>query len=304
MARRAVCVLYWLSLVACSGRITGGSAQSIEAMVSSAEHILEVARFDVRIDSDQRFTVAATAAGTAAVETLGVYGEMPLLAIARILQHPAAAALAAQPDARFVDFGSGAGRLLLGVAAMGEWESVAGVEAIDGLHALALASIAIAEAEGALLSGVATSLHASGLPHEGEAGHLMAKADIVFMYSTAFPSEDGLRLPEISASLAALMPDGSLVVTTDKLLVRPAHALASPAPRHRIDRPPPWPHIAGWRPIRVRRSDPCRGCRRRAHPCIPLACGWASDGRLRGDTTLHIRALDERRRMLSEPGGL
>ena len=63
-----------------------------------------------------------------------------------------------------------------------------------------------------------SSHFADGLPHE--IPEVMAAADICFMYSTAFPtSEDGLRLPEMSASLASALKEGSLVITTDTFLV-------------------------------------------------------------------------------------
>lgn len=52
-----------------------------------------------------------------------------------------------------------------------------------------------------------------------EAASALAGADIALAYSTAFPSADGLRLPELSAALSAVMRPDSLVITTDKWLV-------------------------------------------------------------------------------------
>ena len=51
------------------------------------------------------------------------------------------------------------------------------------------------------------------------AASALAGADIALAYSTAFPSPDGLRLPELSAALSAVMRPGALCITTDKWLV-------------------------------------------------------------------------------------
>ena len=168
------------------------------------------------------------AAAGAPLERYGVYGEMSFSGMAELLLHPAVHPVVARDRPRFVDYGSGSGRLLLGVAAMHEWESCAGVEAIAGLHAIASASAARAETTGLLPPGIVASLHGSGLPHEAPAAGVIAKADLCFMYSTAFPSEDALRLPEVSASLASTMKEGSVVVTTDTFLVGDHFRFAPP----------------------------------------------------------------------------
>jgi hypothetical protein len=51
------------------------------------------------------------------------------------------------------------------------------------------------------------------------AASALAGADVAIAYSTAFPSPDGLRLPELSAALSAVMRPGTVAVTTDKWLV-------------------------------------------------------------------------------------
>ena len=215
-------------------RILLVSGSSIESIVGAAEHVLERSSFDQSVGRDQRFAIAAGASDLD-TEELGVYGEMPLRGMAEVLQHPHISQVLSHSvghgGPRIVDFGSGAGRLLLGVAAMRpDWASVIGVEALESLHAVAYAAIESAESAGALRPGVASSVHASVLPHEAPTSEALAEADICFMYSTAFPSEDGLRLPELSASLACVMRDGAIVVTTDKFLVGPRFAFEALLP--------------------------------------------------------------------------
>ena len=103
---------------------------------------------------------------------------------------------------------------------MAEWESCVCIEAVEALHDIACASIGRAEVANALPRGSVASILAGSLPHEVPLAHeAIAQADCIFMYSTAFPSEDGLRLPELSASLASLLTGGSIVVTTDSFIV-------------------------------------------------------------------------------------
>lgn len=142
-----------------------------------------------------------------------------------------------------VDIGSGAGRLVLAAATMRAWGSVVGIEACKTLAGLGKAAIAKLESEGVAAEGVMRSIHADANLGGGavarvvdascaadpagdggggrlvEAASALAGADIAIAYSTAFPSPDGLRLPELSAALSAVMRPGSLVVTTDKWLV-------------------------------------------------------------------------------------
>lgn len=194
------------------------AASSVDSMITNAERVLDSAQFEQAADSGQRFAVAADGVETL-LERYGVYGEMPLQAMAEILESPAVKAIADTPGARFVDFGSGAGRLLLGVAAMGEWASSIGVEALEGLHRIAAEAIRNAEEASAIGKGVVESVHAGVLPHESPTAEILAASDVCFAYSTAFPSEDGLRLPELSASLSCVLREGALVITTDKFLV-------------------------------------------------------------------------------------
>lgn len=199
------------------------SSNSIDGMVQKAERLLQRSQFDQQAGHDERFALAAGAPDLD-TEELGVYGEMPLRGVAELLQHPRVAEVldGAADGPRFVDFGSGAGRLLLGVAGMRDrWASVAGVEALENLHAVAHAAIENAESSGAISPGIVQSVHAGVLPHETPTSEVLRAADVCFMYSTAFPSDDGLRLPELSASLACVMRDGSVVITTDKFLVGP-----------------------------------------------------------------------------------
>eukprot|EP00747_Dinoflagellata_sp_TGD_P036759 gnl/TRDRNA2_/TRDRNA2_138673_c1_seq1.p1 gnl/TRDRNA2_/TRDRNA2_138673_c1~~gnl/TRDRNA2_/TRDRNA2_138673_c1_seq1.p1 ORF type:complete len:163 (-),score=30.60 gnl/TRDRNA2_/TRDRNA2_138673_c1_seq1:18-437(-) len=61
-----------------------------------------------------------------------------------------------------------------------------------------------------------------GVPLEAKlAQGPLKEAHAVFCYSTAWPSPDGLRLPELSAALSVSLQEGALVITTDKWLVGP-----------------------------------------------------------------------------------
>ena len=113
-------------------------------------------------------------------------------------------------------FGSGAGRLLLGVACgtVGQASPVLKLWKICTRSRMLQSKTPSLAARSVLALCEACTLV---LPHEAPTSVLRA-AD---MYSTAFPSDDGLRLPELSASLACVMRDGSVVITTDKFLVGP-----------------------------------------------------------------------------------
>ena len=132
--------------------------------------------FDDTTGRDHRFAIA-TQAPDGDLDELGVYGEFPLPAITEALNHPAA-----RSKNSFVDFGSGAGRLLLGVAGMRDWVSVIGVEALEGLHAIASEAIAAAETAAAIRPGVVRSIHARGLPHESPMANALEACDVCFMY--------------------------------------------------------------------------------------------------------------------------
>jgi len=202
---------------------------SLDEMVAAGQQIIEQGTFEQLASRWQRFRIAAD---TALSLEYGAYGEFPLHSMAEILQHPIVrATIEAKPfsetgsdggygGAQFVDYGSGAGRLMLAVAAMHDWGSVVGVEAMESLHSMGDMAAQVAEQRGLLREGVVGSLlSGDALAHEEPVASVMARADVTFLYSTAFPSEDGLRLPRLSASLACAVPAGSLVITADKWLV-------------------------------------------------------------------------------------
>lgn len=142
-----------------------------------------------------------------------------------------------------VDIGSGAGRLILAASTMRAWRSVVGIEASKPLAGLGAAAIQKLEKENVLPEGLVRSVHADANLGSGSveclfdascpadpagvgdggaiaaAASALAGADVALAYSTAFPSPDGLRLPELSAALEAVMRPGAVVVTTDKWLV-------------------------------------------------------------------------------------
>lgn len=143
----------------------------------------------------------------------------------------------------FVDIGSGAGRLILAASTMRAWRSVTGIEASEPLATLGSDAIAALEDKHVVQKGLLKSIHAdanlgsgsveclfdascvgdpTGVGDGGQIAHAasaLAGADIALAYSTAFPSPDGLRLPELSAALSAVMRPGAVCITCDKWLV-------------------------------------------------------------------------------------
>lgn len=195
---------------------TDEGQEKVSWMTADAEALLEVVPHLSSQSSDMRFKVAVADMDA---DHHGAYGEFPVENMAKLLTHPAVLAQTeAQDSAGFVDIGSGAGRLLLAVAAMmqGTW-TVAGIEASEVLHLLATDAITTLEDLGKLKAGSVKSVHADS--SAAAAAPFLVNADIVFCYSTAFPSDDGLRLPELSATLAATLPEGAIAITTDKWLV-------------------------------------------------------------------------------------
>lgn len=196
-----------------------GGDGAVDSMVALAEQAVESSTLDQIASRAQRFAVAEQYERRLGPH--GAYGEFPLRGMAELLQHPSVRDVASRPSARFVEFGSGAGRLVLGVAVMQpNWGGVTGIEAVEGLHNIADAAIRVAEAKGAVPEAICETIHSpDGLPHDDPSAEAFASADVAFLYSTTFPSEDGLRLPRISASLASVLPAGAVVITTDKWLV-------------------------------------------------------------------------------------
>ena len=182
-------------------------------------------RYNVAAEGIRTSEIAAAGIQT---EVHGVYGEFPLRGVAELLAHPAVSgsSSAMRNSLSFVDIGSGAGRLLLGVAGMlGEEATVVGIEASSALHVIAEKAINELVSQGKLRPRTVTSLLADVImqPPEPTMARTLAQADLVFCYSTAFPSEDGLRLPELSAALAPLLRADSLLITTDKVASVSSH---------------------------------------------------------------------------------
>lgn len=201
---------------------------SLDDMVTAGQHVIEQGTLEQLASRWQRFEIAM--ADTALSLEYGAYGEFPVRSMAEILQHPIVRetidvgpwrdSVGLGGGARFVDYGSGAGRLCLAVAAMHDWGSVVGVEAMEQLHTIADTAARVAEQQGLIRSGVISSLHSGeAMAHEEPVASVLAQADLTFLYSTAFPSDDGLRLPRLSASLACVVREGALLVTADKWLV-------------------------------------------------------------------------------------
>lgn len=223
----------------------------VSEMVRNAEEILVAAKIgsDDAAKRYSRYVVAQKDQDTA---SFGVYGEFPVPWVAALLAHPViTTALGDQGQHHllensqdcigdsadgvcgnsrhkvFVDIGSGMGRLVIGVAGMvaNSWSQGSRVVGIEATKELALEGsrlVRYLEESGAVMPGLVESLHDDVLnPRSPATVNALASADIVFCYSTAFPSEDGLRLPDLSAVLIGLLKPGSIVVTTDKFLVGP-----------------------------------------------------------------------------------
>ena len=146
------------------------------------------------------------------------YGEFDLAAFFTLLD-----LATPTPADRFVDLGSGCGRLVLAAALRYDWEGgCTGIEILADMHELAMTSHARLTEQAAEL-GVplarCTLLHASvddALPTA-----LLADpptSAVVFVYATCWPSS-GPYLSELSALLGDNLPAGSRVVTVDKRLV-------------------------------------------------------------------------------------
>ena len=151
--------------------------------------------------------------------------------------------------ATFVDVGSGSGRLVLGEAMLRPWARVGGVELMDDMHALACEAAdrafgggpsgpsssdapaaaaapppppppSLRAAEISLLFGnVDEAADATDTREPVEQARvLMRAADVVFMYSTAMPTVDGVTMTDFTATLCATLRPGTIVITTDKWL--------------------------------------------------------------------------------------
>lgn len=149
-------------------------------------------------------------------------------------------AAAPRPSERFVDVGSGCGRLVMAAALAHDWQVAAGIELLGGLHS-------VAEQTHATLRAASDE---DGIPlapcrflcEEAESGlsKLLDPAGdsaVVFVYASCWPSV-GPYLTELSSSLAAVLPSGSRVITVDKQV----GSSASTSLRQRQPRP----KSCGW----------------------------------------------------------
>ena len=114
----------------------------------------------------------------------------------------------------FVDIGSGCGRLVFAAKLLWpELACTAGIEIVPELHALALAAAARTDIPAAPRCQFICGDAAHALAPTGA----LADADILFAYSSAFPSEGDL-LSDLSAVCGTCLKVGARVITTDKRL--------------------------------------------------------------------------------------
>lgn len=114
----------------------------------------------------------------------------------------------------FIDLGSGAGRLVLWAAATGGWKAARGVELLPGLHNTACAALDEARAS-----------HPSFLNAETDVEFLqgswddplpcLLEANFVFCTTTCLPADENNVLLGMTGILAAQLPRGCIVTTTD-----------------------------------------------------------------------------------------
>lgn len=126
-----------------------------------------------------------------------------------------------RPNERFVDIGSGCGRLVFAAAAVYEWELAAGVEILRDLHVVATQAHArlytASEECGVPLAPCTLVCEevATALPPLLEAA---PSTCVAFVYATCWPSV-GPYLTELSLMLATSLETGSRVISVDKQLV-------------------------------------------------------------------------------------
>lgn len=154
------------------------------------------------------------AIGGGGVDAALTYGEYDICLFASLVDRALCARSDGAAGATFVDVGSGCGRLVLAASVL--WPSLArcaGVERVAQLHQLAIE--AIGSADGVL--GAPCSFYCGdAATYLGERGEL-AQADVLFAYSSTWPSE-GELLSDFSATCGTHLRRGALVVTTDKKL--------------------------------------------------------------------------------------
>lgn len=126
---------------------------------------------------------------------------------------------------RFVDCGSGVGRLVHAAALLGAFESCRGIEIVEDLHRLAIVATERLEqhrqdcadesARDIKTRLASITLLCCDLNSELAALH---DADVLFAYSSTWPAF-GNGLTEFSAIVGSKCVPGSIVVTTDRTLV-------------------------------------------------------------------------------------
>jgi hypothetical protein len=213
----------------------GSGAEPVQpSLQKTPEELREVvlALFD-REDSTRAFGRSMIARGQAArdfPDEMGnrfTYGEFDLDFFTTLLA-------LAKPRAGeiFCDLGSGCGRLVIAAALSGYgFSNAIGIELLDELHKLAAGSLRTLEPI------IATTDELDLSPCEffaGDGNELIAQLVqqvedeaarptwTIFSYTTCMPSV-GPYLCELSASLGAILPVGSRVITTDKQLISDDH---------------------------------------------------------------------------------
>ena len=156
------------------------------------------------------------AIGGDGVDAALTYGEYDLGLFASLVDRAFGAREGAAVGATFVDVGSGCGRLVLAASVL--WPSLtrcAGVERVAQLHTLATEAAAAAAADD-LLGAPCTFYCGDATAFLGK-GDELAQADVLFAYSSTWPSEGDL-LSDFSMVCGTRLREGTLVITTDKKL--------------------------------------------------------------------------------------
>jgi len=126
-------------------------------------------------------------------------------------------------DPCFLDLGSGSGRAVLSASYLWKWRHCRGIEISPTLHAMALeASAADNENlpyKGGALESTPRGFTCASFLDQNHAG-LIRESQVVFTYSTAFPTDQDGTLSWLVEPLQALQ-EGAIIATVDHPLFLP-----------------------------------------------------------------------------------
>jgi len=214
--RPAAAALVFLAALDAAGALQLGPAHGYAAAAAAVSRLYPDAAAATRQASGQAVMACD-------MDRELTYGEFEMATALRCID-AAAALVADRPEGarlRFVDVGSGTGRIAVGCAladgvGAARWSHAGGCEVRRDLADLADAAAAKRPPR------TETQLQfecADLLAPSRAAADLLRQADVLFCYSTAFPARDDGGLTTLSYALGTGCRQGAVVVTTDKFLV-------------------------------------------------------------------------------------